>query len=234
MLVAMKPNPKTLLQTSFRHVNLIESLNEAQLAEHGYYQGYACAHGHLIRDSSHHWCYECAKKILSNVCGFDINYLQFEYKTKYHNLWNMVEIGEPDECWSIKNSTGSTPKRVCMPSYRAWYTGRLSDNVNVHKAIYQCAWGDVGDLPVTRLCGNGGCANPLHMVSTWNRTYPPSKVYPLVTKFDAEKLMLAGRRIQQKKSLDEVVKNAYKMPITNPQYAKDAPEYNEENDNIDI
>jgi len=72
------------------------------------------------------------------------------------------------------------------------------------------------------------------MVSTWNRTYPPSKVYPLVTKFDAEKLMLAGRRIQQKKSLDEVVKNAYKMPITNPQYAKDAPEYNEENDNIDI
>ena len=72
------------------------------------------------------------------------------------------------------------------------------------------------------------------MVSTWNRTYPPSKVYPLVIKFDAEKLMLVGKQLREKKSMDEVVKNTYKMPITNPQYAKDPPEYNEENDNIDI
>ena len=55
----------------FRHVNAIESLEEERLNELGYYTGFACPHGHLIRDSNEHWCYECAKKILSNVCGFD-------------------------------------------------------------------------------------------------------------------------------------------------------------------
>ena len=59
-------------QSNFRHVQGIENLEEENLRSLGYYRGFSCSHGHLIRDSEGHWCYECAKKILSNVCGFEV------------------------------------------------------------------------------------------------------------------------------------------------------------------
>jgi len=211
----------------FRHVPGIEQLEEDRLNELGYYRGFPCLHNHLIRDSTNHWCYECAHKILSNVCGFDINYLSPEYRIKYGKLWNSVKIGFPDECWEIKGPTGATPKRVCMPSYRSEYSKQKSDNVNVHKAIYQCAWGDVGDLKVTRLCTNPKCANPLHLVSSFNRTYPPQTISPLEVEFKAEKLMLYNRRMQAGLDMQPLNRKENKNAITNPEYVKDRPEYNE-------
>lgn len=223
----LKQVESQLGQASFRHVQGIENLEEERLNELGYYTGFPCAHGHLIRDSEQHWCYQCAKKILSNVCGFDINYLHTDYRIKYGKLWKMVKIGFPDECWEINSITGGTPKRVCMPSYRSQYDKQKSDNVNVHKAIYQSAWGDVGSLLVTRLCGNAKCANPLHLVSSFNRNYPPQTISPLEVEFKAEKLMLNSRRSQLGSNMEPVVQKEYKNAITNPEYVKDRPEYNE-------
>jgi hypothetical protein len=214
-------------QPNFRHVSGIENLEEEQLNKLGYYRGFACPHGHLIRDSEGHWCYECAKKILSNVCGFDINYLHVDYKHKYAKLWKKIRISFPDECWEMESPGGSTPKRVCLPSYRSGYSRNKSENVNVHKAIYQCAWGDVGSLVVTRLCSNPKCANPLHMVSSFNRSYPPASVTPLEVDFKAEKLMLFNRQSQRESGIRPVIEKEYKNVITHPEYVKERPEYNE-------
>jgi hypothetical protein len=183
-------------QPSFRHVNAIESLEEEQLNALGYYRGFPCPHGHLIRDSHNNWCYECAKKILSNVCGFDINYLHKDYKHKYAKLWKKIRPASFEECWEMEAPGATTPKRVCLPSYRSQYSKQKSENVNIHKAIYQCAWGDVGVLMVTRLCSNPKCGNPLHMASSFNRTYPPQTVTPFEVDFKAEKLMLFNRQSQ--------------------------------------
>ncbi len=214
-------------QPNFRHVGGIEALEEERLNELGYYRGFACPHGHLIRDSEGHWCYECAKKILSNVCGFDINYLHPDYKHKYAKLWKKITIGFPEDCWEMEAPGGTTPKRVCLPSYRSGYSRNKSENVNIHKAIYQCAWGDVGNLVVTRLCSNQKCANPLHMVSSFNRTYPPASVTPLEVDFKAEKLMLFNRQSQRESGIRAVIEKEYKNVITHPEYVKDRPEYNE-------
>lgn len=211
----------------FRHIQCIENLTESQLNLLGYYTGHPCLHGHVIRDSTHHWCYECVKKILSNVCGFDLNYLTGDYKAKYAKLWKKVSIGSPQECWEIESPGGSTPKRVCLPSYRSHYSKQKSENVNVHKALYQCAWGDVGALVVTRLCSNPRCGNPLHMVSSFNRMYPPQTISPLEVEFKAEKLMLYNRQSQRETGIRKVIEREYKNAITNPQYVKDRPEYNE-------
>lgn len=223
----MKKQLEYKWECRFRHVDGIEALEDKRLEELGYYRGFPCPHSHIIRDSEQHWCYECAKKILSNVCGFDLNYLHGEYKLKYGKLWKMVEVGFPDECWEIKNTTGSTPKRVCMPSYRSEYSKQKSDNVNVHKAIYQCAWGDVGELKVTRLCGNQSCANPLHLVSSFNRNYPPQTIAPLEVEFKAEKLMLFNRRSHSGLNMEPLNRQHQKNAITNPEYVKNRPEYND-------
>jgi len=206
----------------FRHVDGIEKLPEAKLNDLGYYRGFPCPHNHVIRDSTHHWCYECAKKILSNVCGFDINYLHTDYKHKYAKLWAQVNVTFPDECWYIR----TTPKRVCLPSYRSEYSKQKSENVNMHKAIYQCAWGDVGAMVVTRLCGNKKCCNPLHMVSSFNRNYPPQTIVPCELQFQAEKLMLYSQGLKQD-VIETIVRKTHKNPIANPEFVKARPEYNE-------
>lgn len=206
----------------FRYVADIKSMSDEQLLEHGYYRGFHCAHGHTIRDSMYHWCYHCAHKIKSNRCGFDLNYIYVDYKPKYHRLWTRVEIGEMEECWPI-NLPGDAkkgPRRIHMPSYRSQYSNQKCEHVSVHKAIYQCAWGDVGKLVVTHTCGNKWCGNPLHMASSWNRCYPPNKVSPLVLKFEAEKLMLYGRM----KDADLISNVGFRMAITNPLEAKETDE----------
>jgi hypothetical protein len=204
----------------FRHVQGIHNLEEENLNKLGYYKGYPCLHGHVIRDTKDHWCYECAKKILSNVCGFDINYLHGDYKHKFAKLWKKITIGPMDECWLIESPGGETPKRVCLPSYRAHYSKQKAENVNIHKAVYQCAWGDVGNMPVTRICANHKCANPLHMVSSWNRTLAPASVTPLDVEFRAEKLMLFTRQSQTETGIRPVIEREYRSVITNPEYVK--------------
>jgi len=127
-----------------------------------------------------------------------------------------------------------TPSRVCLPSYRSGYSKQKSENVNIHKAIYQCAWGDVGSLQVTRLCGDKRCCNPLHLVSSWNRNLPPKSISPLEIEFKAEKLMLYGKRNREQQPMEPVLKKDYKMSITDPQFVKEPPEYNEDTNIYDF
>ena len=216
-------------QINFRYIKNIDQLTLSQLESHGYYRGFVCPHGHHIRDTTHHWCYECVQRIKSNICGFDINYLHPHYKHKYHTLWKQIEITYPEDCWFIDSESRKAPKRVCLPSYRSGYSTQKSENVNIHKAIYQCAWGDVGSLTVSRLCGNLLCCNPLHMITSWNRGKPPKQVHPIETEFKAEKLMLYARQTNTNTGIKPVVEREYKNTITHPSEAPDRPDTHEEN-----
>jgi len=199
-------------KTPFRFVAEIERLDEHELNSLGYYQGFPCALGHTIRDSKEHWCYSCVRKILSNICGFDLNYQHRYYKVRYHELWARINVGPMDECW-----TTSFPNyRKNFPSYRTATSARWSENVSLHKLIYQCAWGDVGKNFVTRTCGNNNCFNPLHMRSQWNTSSPPKTIAPFCTEFIYEKLMLCGAREASEMDLDEILKGAYRLPIPSP------------------
>lgn len=210
----------------FRYIHNVDLLDEDALRKEGYYRGYPCPHNHVIRDSEKHWCYHCAIKIQSNICGFDINYLHPHYKTKYHKLWSQVNPGGHDDCWEVNAPGKRNPKRICIPSYRAAYSNQLSENVTIHKALYQCAWGDVGALPVTKLCKDPWCANPIHMTSVFNRLYPPQKVHPFTTEFDPQKLMLISKARDLGK-VQEVIRSAYRATIDHPLNAKDLPYYDE-------
>jgi hypothetical protein len=225
-LIGASPEPPT--PGLFTYVKNIDSLSEEEeLKTLGYYKGYPCAHGHTIRNIQEHWCYHCAIKIQSNVCGFDINFLNERYKYKYFRLWEKVKIGHPDECWQINAPGKVSPRRVCFPSYRAFYSDQTSENVNFHKLLYQCAWGDVGFLSVTRLCGNPWCGNPLHMFSRWNRGLPPKRLEPFDTHFDAQKLMAASSAIRLNKT-QALIERDYKPSIAHPCEVNDVPDYHED------
>tara|TARA_B100000427_G_scaffold79230_1_gene64612 strand:- start:850 stop:1512 length:663 start_codon:yes stop_codon:yes gene_type:complete len=210
----------------FRYIKDIDELDNKQLKEKDYYKGFPCCHGHTIRDINHHWCYHCVKKIESNICGFDINYLHTDYKTKYQRLWANIHIKDFNECWEANLPGKRVPHRVCFPSYRSQYSCQKSENTTAHKVIYNCAWGDIGNVFVTRLCSNPWCLNPLHMFSTFNRRLYPTKIQPFCTKFDAAKLM----RLSKAKTLNreqEIIEEKYSKTIKHPLTVKDAPDYDE-------
>jgi hypothetical protein len=213
-------------KSNFRYVRDIDSLDDSQLESHGYYRGYPCPHHHTIRDLNQHWCYHCAIKIKSNICGFNINLIHRYYHYKYERLWKKVEILDPKECWELNLPGSRSPKRINFPSYRAFYTGRASENVTPHKLIYQCAWGDVGAMTVTRICGNPWCGNPLHMVSNWNIGMPPSKITPLVLEFKPEFLMLMNKALRLGKE-QEVIERYYRQTVRHPFFAPEPPDYDE-------
>jgi hypothetical protein len=203
---------KVVDAVNFRFVPHIEDLDDAALSDAGYHRGFVCPHGHTIRDVKEHWCYHCVHKIQSNLCGFDINYLHVEYKTKYQKLWKKISIGSMEDCWSIDTPGPYAPKRVCMPSYRSSYSHQKSENLSFHKAIYNCAWGDVGGMVVTRLCGNPRCGNPLHMVSSWNKLFSPEAIHPFELEFQAEKLMAYGKNKDKPLVFNQVFRNAISFP----------------------
>lgn len=209
---------------SFRFVPDIESLGKQELLEHGYYRGYDCAHGHNIRDVEKHWCYHCVQKITSNVCGFDINYLDPKYRQRYLKLWAKIGIKNFDECWEV---LPGVRKRMSMPSYRSHYSADKTANVTLHKLIYQCAWGDIGSCFVTRICRNPNCVNPLHLFSSWNRLNAPLGLHPFVTDVDPKKLMHAFHS-KTKQPFNPVVQDCFKATIKHPNLLKNNTDYDEE------
>ena len=217
---------KKVLKTNFRYVPGIDSLDEGQLDEHGYYKGYPCPHHHHIRDKQNHWCYHCVVKILSNTCGFNTNFLHPYYNHKYEQLWKNIEVGDLDECWEIDLPGSKSPKRIGFPSYRSRFTGRAIENVTPHKVIYQCAWGDIGAMTVSRACGNPWCANPLHLVSSWNIGLPPASITPFIRTFEPTHVMALIKAKKEGRE-QELIQRYHKQVIRNPLCAKDAPYYDE-------
>ena len=212
-------------QVNFRY---LRSTDLKTIQRWGYYQGFPCAFGHTIRDSTNHWCYECVLKIKSNFCGFDINYLNLDYKTPMHRLWQRVHIKSWDECWDITDPGTKALNRVWMPSYRSSTDSSVGNNVTVQKAIYTSAWGDVGRLTVSRTCNNSRCCNPLHMVSSWNRKSPPKAISPFCTEYQVEKLMLLADLGRKGMDANKVIQREFKASITAPKDVQIDPKYNEE------
>lgn len=209
--------------SGFRHVPNIRGLSNEQLLSHGYYRGFPCVYGHEIRDTTQHWCYECVRKIQSNNCAFDLNYAHANYKVRLLSIWKQIPVGHFEDCWE---APGLTNKRICFPSYRSRSAKQVADNTSAHKVIYQCTWGDVGKMFVTRLCKNKACLNPLHLVSSWNRTFSPETIHPFDYEFNPEKLMHAARNLMQDEP-EPVIERQYKSTIQHPLVNKNTPDYDE-------
>lgn len=202
----------------------LTSLEPSVMEAQGYYHGYPCPLGHTIRDKKQHWCYRCAWRIRSNVCGIDVNYLHTEYNSIAQRLWSDIEITDQSQCWEVEDPK----KRIQMPSYRSGLTDRRTDNVTIHKAIYNLCWGDVGTLTVTRSCNNLKCVNPLHLVSSWNNKTPMRTMMYFDLDFNYQKLMAMQACINKGESVDPLVMTYKKNVITDPRKVEISQSYNEE------
>lgn len=131
--------------------------------------GYPCPWGHKIRHKKDQWCFECVKRITSNECGFDINYLESSYRWYVkdyfrHFIVTPFKFPRDNECWEYpKDQLKATYK---LPNYAA-LDGDVT-SVSFPKLIYTLFWGDVGKCKVVRTCKNKRCFNPNHYRSCFN------------------------------------------------------------------
>lgn len=179
----------------------IDTLDAQGLENLGLYRGMECVHGHSIRNIQDKWCYHCAHRISVNSCGFDVNYIDSEYKIRFLEFLKHVEIKGTDECWPCDIKT----KRFTFPSYRSESSAAFSENFGVAKIMYTAAWGDIGALRLTRkkgVCTIDNCVNPLHWECILNLDVPPKTIHPLVFELDFAKIKHYGILKQQKKVED--------------------------------
>ena len=208
----------------FEYIRNIDELPMEELAVKGFYRGYVCPHGHTIRHVEDHWCYHCAEKIFSNICGIDVNYLHSAYKFRVQSLFQLIDVGDPKECWEPKNGADFGKKRFCIHSYRSLFRRERMENMTPAKAIYHGTWGDVGALSVTRTCGNLNCFNPLHLRSDFNVQITPKTIHPFDINFNHEKLMVAGKAESGAVVLEDIMRSVYKNTIKSPVLMKEDPE----------
>lgn len=197
---------------TFKNVSNLDEMTPNELDKRNFYRGFPCPHGHVIRDKDEHWCYHCVKKIKSNICGFDISYLDALYRNKYQHFFNTVQINSFKEHWHW----ASNKKRLIFPSYRSFSSSRQSDNISIHKLMYHLAWGDVGSLSVTRICDDKHCINPLHLASVWNRFAYPKEVHPMEVAIKPEKL-LQSFYVPKELILESQYKNTIQHPLEVPE-----------------
>jgi hypothetical protein len=179
----------------------------------GYYEGFPCPHGHTTRQKDKHWCYDCALKIMSNICSFNINHLHNDYKHDAYFLFGDrlcptdVEVvpGDWDECWSPTRKKD----RIRAMSWRNYKT-KTKQMVRIQKVVYGLCWGDVGSASVTMSCGNSRCLNPLHMRTSFNLTTPPDRMQEFVNTVDMKAMLVGQEMIAE-----------YKAAITNPKDLQD-------------
>ena len=177
----------------------------------------------MFRDEDHHWCEKCVRKITSNICGFDINFLSSRYrKPSVVRLLKSLPLDlGPDECWPIEDCHDEN-KRIVIPrpskTYETAYT-----KTAYRKLLYLLFWGDIGkarvsmNTPPHGPCADPNCCNPLHMVSAFNvsPTAPRDFSY-LNLEIDPEKFAMYCQAESMGKNLDDLYLTLAKVGIRDP------------------
>ena len=186
---------------------------DRSIYDQGFYYGFPCHLGHTVRHEEDHWCYECVRRIQSNVVGLDVNFVTEEYRRQIVHFLEHVSIRDSSECWETERT-----RRYYYSTYTRHRTKRKTQ-ISPTKLAYSIFWGDIGKLSVTRhlkVCDNPKCVNPLHLVSTWNTRMPPRQFHYLDLEVKPEKLAVMALREHNKMSIDDILTKLYKPTIIHP------------------
>ena len=197
---------------------------------------FQCPHSHRLRDNDCMWCEPCVRKIIANVCGLDINFLEISYRTP--NVVALlqslpVHLG-PDACWPIPDATNPN-KRLTLPyPYSFWGDERdfdrkkpTSRKYNYRRALYFLFWGDVGEARITRNtpphgpCTDPNCCNPLHMVSVFNVMPQPRDFAYLNLEVDYDKLWMFQEFVRRGVPMENFWQTLAKPRIRDPKMDAD-------------
>ena len=109
--------------------------------------------GRIPRYSDSHSCVRCIAALTEGRFSIDVHKIEKRHRRNFLTFWSLVDIQGPDECWEWQGDTNT----FAIP--RHWTSGR---QFAAYRTAVWMSHGDIGRLPIKRLCENPKCCNPLH------------------------------------------------------------------------
>jgi hypothetical protein len=142
--------------------------------------------GRVPRYADSHACVRCISALTEGRLTLDVHRIHQKHRRKFLEFWSFVQMGEPDECWEWQGVTYSSGS----PAYRIKRFWSRASQFSASRAAAWFAWGDIGRLPITQVCGNIKCCNPLHIrVKSVPHFYHHRRLQLVDLEFSAAKLM---------------------------------------------
>ena len=115
--------------------------------------------GRIPRYSDSHSCVRCVAALSEGRFSIDVHKIDKKHRKNFLSFWSMVDIQGPDDCWNWHGKKTAAGKCI-NPLPRHWTSGR---EFSASRSAVWFGHGDVGRLPIKRLCDNPLCCNPLHL-----------------------------------------------------------------------
>ena len=114
--------------------------------------------GRIPRYSDSHACVRCVAALTEGRFTIDVHRIDRKHRRNFLTFWSLVDIGAPDACWTWQGTiSGRGSCTFAMP--RHWTSGR---QFSASRTAFWLSHGDIGRLPLKRLCSNPMCCNPMH------------------------------------------------------------------------
>ena len=114
--------------------------------------------GRIPRYSDSHACIKCIAALAEGRFSIDVHRIDKRHRKNFLTFWSFVDIGAPEECWEWQG-TITHPGTCVFAVPRHWTSGR---QFSASRSAIWFSHGDIGRLPIKRLCSNPKCCNPLH------------------------------------------------------------------------
>jgi hypothetical protein len=118
--------------------------------------------GNIPRYADSHACVRCVAGLTEGRVSLDVHRIHRTWRRRFLEFWSLVDIQDQDECWEWQGSIYKGRGVTYYPMARHWNCMHRS-NFSAPRIAGWFTWGDFGTLPITHLCGNLACCNPLHI-----------------------------------------------------------------------
>jgi hypothetical protein len=142
--------------------------------------------GRVPRYSDSHACVRCVSSLTEGRLTLDVHKIHRKHRRRFLEFWSFVEIAEPDECWHWHGYTNEQARASYFPVPRHWHKTR---QFSVMRVATWYTWGDIGRLPIKRLCSTRDCCNPLHVrIQGVPHYYHSRRLHLIDLEFSSHKL----------------------------------------------
>lgn len=116
--------------------------------------------GRIPRYSDSHACVRCISSLIEGRVSLDVHKIHKRHRRRFLEFWSLVDILDPDECWTWQGSTHTKSSTGYYSVNRHWTNGH---HFSAQRVATWFTWGDIGRLPIAALCEEPNCCNPLHI-----------------------------------------------------------------------
>ena len=134
------------------HSEIVQSA-PCPFAEHSY----GTRDNKIPRYSDSCACVRCCARFAEGRISLDIHKIHRAWRKRFLRFWSFVELQSPDTCWDWHGLIHRGSAYFRVP--RHWSSTPV---FSASRFAVWTTWGDIGRLPLERLCDNKFCVNPLH------------------------------------------------------------------------